>query len=55
MNTRTSALCLTALLMISMPVLAQDEPVGPSVREQVETELEVFRTELGLSDYTWAQ
>lgn len=33
----------------------EEESEGPSVRELVDQELELFRTELGLSDYTWTQ
>ena len=46
----------TCLALASTPLLAQDEErAGPSVREQVDQELEMFRTDLGLSDYTWNQ
>ena len=43
-------------LALTGTALAQDEErTGPSVREQVDSQLEVYRTEMGLSDYTWNQ
>ena len=52
----TTIIALLCATLLAMPAMAQDEEqTGPSVREQVDQELEVFRNELGLSDYTWAQ
>ena len=57
---QTHKASLTLFLSIGLALtgtaLAQDEErTGPSVREQVDSQLEVYRTEMGLSDYTWNQ
>ncbi len=53
--TRFISILLTAAVLAVAPLAVAQDDEGLSVREQVDQELEVFRTELGLSEYTWTQ
>jgi len=56
--TRTGYFAACMLLLCALacpPATAQDEPTGPTTREQVDTQLEALRQQLALSEYTWNQ